>query len=216
MTRNGKIARLPETIRDELNQRLLDGEEGKQLVAWLNSLPKVQAVMLKQFEGSPITEQNLSKWKLGGFVAWEAGQRMLDTVWSVMDGTRGLEVVAKEGLTNRMALILAARMAGEMQSLEAVPEGVEKAKIWRELRISLLALKRSELYGQRLKIEQAKQTKGEKQKKSRMTTEERVQLLKARLGVNKGYDGTLNPELTRPPNQSQSNPIKVNQTESNQ
>jgi hypothetical protein len=26
MTRNGKIARLPESIRNEINQRLLDGE----------------------------------------------------------------------------------------------------------------------------------------------------------------------------------------------
>jgi len=156
MTRNGKIARLPKAIREELNKRLLDGQQGKQLVEWLNGLPKVQAVMQKEFEGHPISEQNLSAWKQGGYVAWEAGQRMLDTVWSVMDSTQGLEIAAKKGLTNRMALMLAAKMAGEMQSLEAVPEGPEKAKIWRELRISLLALRRSELYGQRLKIEETK------------------------------------------------------------
>jgi len=29
MTRNGKIARLPAALREELNQRLLDGEQGK-------------------------------------------------------------------------------------------------------------------------------------------------------------------------------------------
>jgi hypothetical protein len=42
MTRNGKIARLPAAIREELNQRLLEGEQGKPLVAWLNGLPKVK------------------------------------------------------------------------------------------------------------------------------------------------------------------------------
>ena len=45
MTRNGKIARLPAALREELNQRLLDGEQGQPLVEWLNSLPKVQAVL---------------------------------------------------------------------------------------------------------------------------------------------------------------------------
>ena len=32
MTRNGKIARLPRLIRDELNRRLRDGELGKDVV----------------------------------------------------------------------------------------------------------------------------------------------------------------------------------------
>ena len=36
-TRNGKIARLTRSIREELKQRLNDGEQGKTLVAWLNS-----------------------------------------------------------------------------------------------------------------------------------------------------------------------------------
>jgi hypothetical protein len=36
VTRNGKIARLPRAMRDGLNRRLRDGEEGKKLVAWLN------------------------------------------------------------------------------------------------------------------------------------------------------------------------------------
>jgi hypothetical protein len=201
MTRKGKIARLPAAVREELNQRLLDGEEGKKLVEWLNGLPKVQAVMLAEFEGHPINEQNLSEWQKGGYVAWEAGQRMMDTVWSVMDGTKGLEIVAKDGLTNRMALMLAAKMAGEMQCLELAPEGIEKAKIWRELRISLLALRRCDLYGQRLKIEQTKQTKDQKQKTPRMTPEEKEQKLKALLGINEGYDGSLHPELTRPPDE---------------
>ena len=35
MTRNGKIARLPREIRDELNRRLDDGGQGKDLVEWL-------------------------------------------------------------------------------------------------------------------------------------------------------------------------------------
>jgi hypothetical protein len=44
MTRNGKIARLPAAIREEFNLRLFEGEQGKPLVVWLNSLPKVKEV----------------------------------------------------------------------------------------------------------------------------------------------------------------------------
>lgn len=39
MTRTGKIAWLPRTIREQLNRRLEDGEPGSDLVAWLNALP---------------------------------------------------------------------------------------------------------------------------------------------------------------------------------
>jgi hypothetical protein len=44
-SRNGKIARLPLAIRQQLNQRLQNGEWGKLLVEWLTSLPEVQAIM---------------------------------------------------------------------------------------------------------------------------------------------------------------------------
>jgi hypothetical protein len=42
MSRNGKIAHLPGNVRDELNQRLENGEEGATLLPWLNALPEVQ------------------------------------------------------------------------------------------------------------------------------------------------------------------------------
>jgi hypothetical protein len=40
MTRNGKIARLPQEIREQVNRRLEDGEPGKQIAEWLNGLPE--------------------------------------------------------------------------------------------------------------------------------------------------------------------------------
>jgi hypothetical protein len=66
MTRKGKIARLPRSVRDELNRRLDDGEQGIRLVEWLNGLAEVQAMLTADFGGRPINEQNLSDWKDGG------------------------------------------------------------------------------------------------------------------------------------------------------
>ena len=66
----GKIARLPREIREQLNQRLEDGEPGNRLVAWLNELPEVKALLAAEFGGAAIKEQNLSNWKQGGFRDW--------------------------------------------------------------------------------------------------------------------------------------------------
>jgi hypothetical protein len=213
MTRNGKIARLPAAIREELNQRLLEGEPASPLVQWLNGLPQVQALLQAKFQGKPITENNLSNWKMGGFAAWEAGERMADKVSAIMAGTTALQSAAKGGLTDRMALMFAANMAIEMQRLESAPDGIEKAKIWRELRIGLLALRRSELYAERLKIEHIKHPEPEKPKKDPCAGLSPRERIMQKLGIGEGYDGLKNPELTRPPYQ-RSIPIQVTPGES--
>src|SRR5437016_11150196 len=78
LTRNGKIARLPLAVRQELNRRLDEGEQGKKLVAWLNELPEVQAIAAAEFGGKAIREQNLSEWKQGGYRDWQAKQDALE------------------------------------------------------------------------------------------------------------------------------------------
>jgi hypothetical protein len=216
MTRKGKIARLPFAIREELNQRLLDGEPGNQLVVWLNALPRVQAILKDKFQGNPISEANLSQWKNGGFPAWEAGERMADNVSSIMDGTKALPAAAKGGLTDRMALILTANMATGMLRLQSMPEGVEKSKVMRELRIGLLALKSCEFVAKRLEIEQIRHPKPAKKKKERkLTPEENKARIRRILGLGPGYDGSKNPELTLPP-AMRVNPVQVNISESKQ
>jgi hypothetical protein len=170
------------------------------LVVWLNALPKVQAVLKDKFQGNPISENNLSQWKNGGFPAWEAGEKMADNVSSIMDGTKALPAVAKGGLTERMALMLTANMATSILRLESLPEGVEKSKVLRELRIGLLALKRCELLAERLEIEQIRHPKPAKRKKERkLTPEENRERIRRILGLGPGYDGSKNPELTLPP-----------------
>jgi hypothetical protein len=80
MTRTGKIARLPREIRDELNRRLERNLSGPQLTEWLNSLPEVNEVLQLQFHGKPISEQNLSEWRLGGFIEWQTRGELIDAL----------------------------------------------------------------------------------------------------------------------------------------
>lgn len=69
MARVGKIAQLPKPIREELNTRLDNGQQGPELLAWLNATPEAQAVCAK-FDGKPINAQNLSVWRSGGYEDW--------------------------------------------------------------------------------------------------------------------------------------------------
>ena len=70
--RNGKIARLPRSIRNELNERLERSEPGPKILAWLNALPEVKKIVQNDFAGVPISKQNLSEWRQGGFEEWRA------------------------------------------------------------------------------------------------------------------------------------------------
>lgn len=79
ISRIGKIARLPNHVRHELNRRLFDGAGGPQLLAWLNSLPEVQAVLAREFAGRPVNQQNLSNWRTGAYGEWRFRQEILTT-----------------------------------------------------------------------------------------------------------------------------------------
>jgi hypothetical protein len=80
MIRNGKIARLPRSIRDQLNRKLEDAEPGHMLVQWLNAQDAVKRVLDRDFNGRPITEQNLSDWRAGGYVEWQQHQESCEWV----------------------------------------------------------------------------------------------------------------------------------------
>jgi hypothetical protein len=66
----GKIGHLPKAVQDQVNRRLENGEQGRHVVAWLNSLPEVQAVLVTEFAGHPITQQNLSEWRKRAYRDW--------------------------------------------------------------------------------------------------------------------------------------------------
>jgi hypothetical protein len=86
-TGNGKIANLPSHIRDELNYRICDGDPGNELVEWLNSKPDVAEVVNKLFDGTPISEQNLSEWRKRGYQKWLAHRNFVDESNALSDNT---------------------------------------------------------------------------------------------------------------------------------
>jgi hypothetical protein len=123
MTRTGKIARLPNQIRAELNQRLQDGQDGPRLLDWLNALPEVQETLEESFDGAPITKQNLSEWRAGGFPAWQIRQELIDHACTLYDADQELnDDVDASLLAGKMAAFLATRYAALLNTWDGEPD----------------------------------------------------------------------------------------------
>src|SRR5215203_304025 len=154
LTRNGKIARLPKTVRDELNRRLADGERGTELVVWLNSLPDVQCIIAEQFDGKPMRAQNLSEWKHGGYKDWRNEQEAMELVRQLPAGANELKGADGEPFSDILATLLTARYAVLAHKLAS--DGELDWKRLRELCSDVSVLRRGDHSAQRLKLERDK------------------------------------------------------------
>ncbi len=156
MDRNGKIASLNPNVLGQLNVRLKDGARGRPLAEWLNSLPEVQALMAADFEGNPITQQNVSEWKRGGHRDWLTYQKVRHIVQSSSPDDADLKQLLTGPLADKLSQWLTLRFAAAAHSLTALDEPDPKAELHLlgELSADLLALRRSQLSADRVAIEQ--------------------------------------------------------------
>jgi hypothetical protein len=156
MTRNGKIARLPKHVRQLLNSRLEDGEPGKQLVEWLNGLPEVQEVLKLRFGGRPISEQNLSEWKQGGYQEWLKLQESRYLVQHLSEQAEDLDSDAGSlAVSDRCATLLAVELARHAETL--LQQNSDPRERWRNLQELLRAvsqLRRGDHQAARLRLDQ--------------------------------------------------------------
>ena len=151
ITRRGKIARLPQHLREVINRHLRDGEDGKSLVAVLNRMPEVKAVMAAEFGGRPIREQNLSEWRQGGYREWVAQQEALEMAGRL--GEEAAELREKGGdLTEHLALRLTARYLAASRKLADGEDGPDLSLL-RQLCSDVVALRRGDHQAERLRIE---------------------------------------------------------------
>jgi|ERR1043166_5190331 hypothetical protein len=154
MTRNGKIARLPRVIREQLNRRLHDGELQTKLVEWLNHIPEVQAVLAAEFDGRAVSEQNLSEWTAGGYRDWMLQQEAIELVRHMDADSDELNQASKVRLTDLLAQRLAARYVVAAKLLSrSNQEGEIDLKLLREFCGYIVALRKGDHSAERLKLE---------------------------------------------------------------
>jgi len=154
--RTGKIARLPNSLREELNQRLRDDLPASEILPWLNGLPEVRRLLESSFEGSAISEHTLSRWRRGGYACWLQLQEAQEAVGIAAGTGRAMDQADRDALTDHLARVVSARMVLELQKFEEMPESPLKTAAWKELVWSLVLLRRSEFYAGKLRLERDK------------------------------------------------------------
>ena len=156
MSRIGKIARLPQNIRDQINEKLYNGEHGVQILYWLNELPVVQGIMQECFGGEPISPQNLSNWNQGGYLDWLAKTE-------IELNTRDIfaSIATAGSFASHMAKTIMARYAA---LLSRVPmDGPPPKDIWRQmdaphrLNKQVMHQRRTELHEREVKCKESKE-----------------------------------------------------------
>ena len=157
MTRNGKIARLPRDIRNQLNRRLQDGEPGNRLVEWLNSLPEVKTAQSPESGENLLTEQDLSGWKEGGHRDWLVQQAALEQVHQLSDDVAELTQAGEGPLTNTLAQFLSAQyVVAAKAAVRQAAGGAVDLKTLQPLCSDLVALRRGDQNAEWLRIEREK------------------------------------------------------------
>jgi hypothetical protein len=161
MTHNGKIARLPRNIRDELNHRLENGETSGMILPWLNALPTVQAVLAAEFQASLINGQNLSNWRKGGYQDWLKQQERRNLVRELTANAKELASEA-DGVEigNHLSAMLVAELAVSARgALEELAEPAERCVRLQEFLLTLARVRRQDYLAGRLAIERERRTR---------------------------------------------------------
>lgn len=136
-TRTGKIARLPVELREEINRRLLNGEPASKILPWLNGREDVLRVLDEYFNEEPITPQNLSEWRLGGFQDWRNRRERLEKLKHLSAYAAQLGEAAGGNATDGSAAILGGRIlerietaleAGDDETLSALVDPLVKLR----------------------------------------------------------------------------------------
>ena len=151
MKRHGKITRLPKQLLNTLNERLEAGAQGKELVDWLNSVKEVKKLLKDHFNEIPISEQNLSEWRTGGFKDWQRQQETKERIDAFLSSSEPAEEIRDErnhavDLQDRLSKLLTAELACAIQQLLAddTIDTIQRLKHIQAAARTLIALRKSD------------------------------------------------------------------------
>jgi len=184
MTRKGKIARLPEEIREIINQQISDNIALKRIAAEINARPGIAEILQPHFKNRTITESNLSEWKLGGYLEWRSERAAKSSMARIMSANDTVLDAAQSRLSDRIAVLLASHMIAEIKQLENTTRTEEKIRLWRELRLGLSAMKRYEFFSLKHKQEMLKMEKQKVEEQTLMTLEEKEARINEIMGLD--------------------------------
>lgn len=117
MARQGKFARLPASLKAEVNRRLHDGEGAAVILPWLNSQPDAIRIWETYFKGLAASPQNLSEWRQGGHKEWIAQRERIEHLKELQSYSIGLVKAANGNLSDGAAAIAAGHLMETMENI---------------------------------------------------------------------------------------------------
>jgi len=151
---NGKIGRLPPNLREQLNQRLEQGEPGGRLLEWVKGLPAVRGLLARDFAGEPISAQNLSNWRGGGYQHWLKQQDRRALVRQMTEDAADLDAdaVGVEVANHWSALLLAELAVATGEQLATITDPAERCTRLQELLQTLVRVRREDYRSGQLQL----------------------------------------------------------------
>ena len=154
----GKLSRLPAPLRDQLNARLASGEPAKTLLPWLNGLPEIKAILDSSFEGEPVSEQNLSEYRLNGFRKWQMRQSAIEFATEAQADAAPSTQVPSEPLVNHLVHWISLRFAAAAHTSTISDDQETELRQIRQFLADIVALRRGDLIARRIHLEQQRLT----------------------------------------------------------
>jgi hypothetical protein len=124
MARVGKIARLPAELREEVCRRLHDGQTAAAVLGWLHAQPAAVDMLARDFGGEPVSPQNLSEWRAGGFQDWLANRERVDRIRALADAAHSVAAAGDMQLSEGAAAIAGGKLLEALESAD--PEQLDQ------------------------------------------------------------------------------------------
>jgi hypothetical protein len=147
----GKISRLPDHVREQLNHRLADGQPAKIILPWINSLPEVQAILKSDFDGQPIDSGNLSEYRKRGFRKSQIHRAALEFSSHYDQASSSTHPAPR---IEHFVQWISIRLAAIAESTELDENPRNELRDIRNFLYDIVALRRGELISRRIGVEE--------------------------------------------------------------
>ena len=112
-----KIGRLPFAVRNELNERIRDGAQGAELLAWLNGLKETKRI-LREMKSGEVNAQNLTDWRSTGYKDWLEDQGEADRIRRLAEVSQTLAAAAGGNVAGVGCSIATAKIMDALESAD--------------------------------------------------------------------------------------------------
>jgi hypothetical protein len=120
-------------------------------------MPEVRTVLAADFGGVPINEQNLSRWKQGGYRDWLAREETRSVAERLIAEARSDDPGGQPPLSHTLTEWVAARYAVATRRI-ADADDEEAWRLLREMCADVVQLRRRDQIAQRLEFDRARKT----------------------------------------------------------